>query len=63
MVTKRKPAGATKAIKTTLYLSEELHRRAKICAAERRTTLTELIVEGLKVQLAEKSKAKGRGQS
>jgi len=63
MVVKRKPAGTTKAIKTTLYLPEELHRRAKICAAERRTTLTELIVEGLKVQLAEKSKAKGRGQS
>jgi hypothetical protein len=63
MVTRRKPAGMAKAIKTTLYLPEDLHRRAKICAVERRTTLTDLIVESLKMQLGEKPKTGGKGQA
>jgi len=61
MVVKQRSAGLTKTIKTTLHLPEELHRRAKIYAAERRTTLTELVVEGLKIQIGEKPKERGKG--
>jgi len=35
-------------MKTTIDLPEELLVRAKVCAAERRTTLRELVVEGLR---------------
>ena len=35
-------------MKTTIDLPEDLLVRAKVCAAERRTTLRELVVEGLR---------------
>jgi hypothetical protein len=41
-------------VKTTLYLPEALHRQAKIYAARHRTTLTELVLEGLRARLKER---------
>lgn len=41
-------------VKTTLYLPEALHRQAKIYAARHGTTLTELVLEGLRARLKER---------
>ena len=41
-------------MKTTIDLPEELLIRAKVAAAQRKTTLKELVVEGLSHALAEK---------
>jgi hypothetical protein len=40
-------------VKTTLYLPETLHRQAKVYAARHATTVTDLVVEGLKARLRE----------
>ena len=45
-------------VRTTVYLDEELYIAAKKKAAEERRTLTSLIQEGLKEQVAKKVKPK-----
>ena len=41
-------------MRTIISLDDELHRRAKSYAAERRTTLTALVEEALRAHLAER---------
>ena len=43
-------------MRTTIYLPEALHRQAKVYAAEHRTTITELMIEGLKARLKTRPK-------
>ena len=47
-------------IKTTLYLPESLHRQARVYAARHSTTLTELVIEGLKTRLKERPKEEAK---
>jgi hypothetical protein len=44
---------STPAIRTTVYLPEALHLRAKLFAARHRTSVTQLMVAALKAQLKE----------
>ncbi len=44
-------------VKTTLDIDDALVTRAKIAAARRRTTLTRLVEEGLRLRLAEPRRA------
>jgi signal transduction histidine kinase len=50
-------------MKTTIDLPEDLLHRAKVAAAQRRTTLKELVIEGLeKVTGAEQERAEERAR-
>jgi hypothetical protein len=40
---------------TTLYVPEALHRQAKIYAARHNTTVTALLLEGLRARLKERT--------
>jgi hypothetical protein len=44
---------STPAVRTTVYLPEALHLRAKVFAARHRTSVTQLVLAGLKAQLKE----------
>lgn len=48
LLTKSNFYGYAAVVKTTIDLPEDVLVRAKVVAAERRTTLRELVVEGLK---------------
>ncbi len=51
-------------MKTTIELPDSLGRKAKMLAAERRTTLRALVVEGLELVMAEEqSSAKDRAKN
>jgi hypothetical protein len=43
--------GNKKFKRTTVYLTEELHKKLKIEAAKRNTTMTELIIDSVEKQL------------
>jgi plasmid stability protein len=47
-------------VKTTLYLPETLHRQAKVYAARHGTTMTDLVVDGLRKQLKERPEEAGQ---
>ena len=47
-------------IRTTLYLPEALHRQAKIYAARHGTTLTAVVLKGLRAQLKERPAEVGK---
>jgi len=46
--------------RTTVYLPDRLHRQAKVFAARHGTSLTDLIIEGLKLRLKERPEVEER---
>ena len=52
----------TSNIRTTIYLDEDLYLKAKKKALEERTTLTDLIKNGLKKEIARKNKKKTKSK-
>ena len=52
----------TSNIRTTIYLDEDLYMKAKKKALEERTTLTKLIKNGLKREIAKKNKKKTKSK-
>jgi hypothetical protein len=50
-----KQKGSNRRVRTTVWLPDSLHRAAKLYAIRGETTLTELIVKGLKAQLKERA--------